>query len=101
MAGAFLSLRRVLPDRYPLAHDVEAYLADENSLGRMLDYGVIVPRMQRLYDWSAQELGYPGLRRLFRDGCPVYASPNVDRRVWNPAHVPLRVRALRLAISAR
>ena len=73
MAGAFLSLRRVLPDRYPLAHDVDAYLADENSLGRMLDYGVIVPRMQWLYDWSAQEL----------------------------AHVPLRVRGLRLAISAR
>jgi hypothetical protein len=101
MAGAFLSLRRVLPDRYPLAHDVDAYLADENSLGRMLDYGVIVPRMQRLYEWSAQELGHPGLRRLFRDGCPVYASPKADRRVWNPAHVPLRVRALRLAISAR
>jgi hypothetical protein len=101
MAGAFLSLRRVLPDRYPLAHDVDAYLADENSLGRMLDYGVIVPRMQRLYEWSAQELAHPGLRRLFRDGCPVYASPKADRRVWNPAHVPLRVRALRLAISAR
>jgi hypothetical protein len=39
MTGAFLSLRRVLPDRYPLDHDVDAYLADENSLGRMLDYG--------------------------------------------------------------
>jgi hypothetical protein len=101
MAGAFLSLRRVLPDRYPLARDLDAYLADENSLGRMLDYGVIAPRMQRLYDWSAQELGHPVLRQLLRDGSPIYASPDADRQLWNPAHVPLRVRALRLAISAR
>ena len=53
MAGAFLSLRRVLPDRYPLDGMVETYLADEQRLGRMLDYGVIVPRVQRLYEWSA------------------------------------------------
>ncbi|HET9737243.1 MAG TPA: hypothetical protein VFP78_03910, partial [Solirubrobacteraceae bacterium] len=38
MAGVFLSLRRVLPNRYPLAHDVERYIADEQRLGRMLDY---------------------------------------------------------------
>src|SRR5204863_8040881 len=37
MAGAFLSLGRVLPDRYPLAPDVEAYIADEHHFGRMLD----------------------------------------------------------------
>jgi hypothetical protein len=34
MAGAFLSLRRVLPNRYPLALDVERYIADEQRLGR-------------------------------------------------------------------
>ena len=46
MAGVFLSLRRVLPDRYPLELDVERYVADEQRLGRMLDYAVIVPRLQ-------------------------------------------------------
>jgi hypothetical protein len=51
MAGVFLSLRRVLPDRYPLAHDVERYIADEQRLGRILDYAVIVPRLQALYEW--------------------------------------------------
>jgi hypothetical protein len=51
MAGIFLSLSRVLPDRYPLDRDLEAYVADEQSLGRMLDYGVIAPRLQRLYEW--------------------------------------------------
>src|SRR6059058_154713 len=59
MAGAFLSLRRVLPDRYPLALDVEHYVADEQRLGRLLDYAVIAPRLQRLYEWSAAELGEP------------------------------------------
>jgi hypothetical protein len=33
MAGVFLSLRRVLPNRYPLALDVERYIADEQRLG--------------------------------------------------------------------
>ena len=39
---------------------VETYLADEQRLGKMLDYGVIVPRLQRLYEWSAAETGQPG-----------------------------------------
>jgi hypothetical protein len=101
MAGAFLSLRRVLPDRYPLARDLDEYLADEQGLGRMLDYGIIVPRMRTLYDWSAEELGHPDLREFCQDGSPIYAETHVDRRVWNPPRVPLRVRALRFAISAR
>jgi hypothetical protein len=101
MVGAFLSLRRVLPQRYPLDQDLQAYLADEQGLGRMLDYGVIVPRLQRLYDWSARELGHPALRELCRDGSPSYAELDVDRAVWNPDQVQLRVRALRRATSAR
>jgi hypothetical protein len=43
MAGLFLSLRRVLPNRYPLALDVERYIADEQRLGRLLDYAVDRP----------------------------------------------------------
>jgi hypothetical protein len=73
MAGVFLSLRRVLPNRYPLALDVERYIADEQRLGRMLDYAVIVPRLQRLYEWSADELAEPRVLGLVRDGNPVYA----------------------------
>jgi hypothetical protein len=42
-AGVFLSLRRVLPDRYPLTLHVDRYIADEQRLGGMLDYAVIVP----------------------------------------------------------
>jgi hypothetical protein len=101
MAGAFLSLRRVLPDRYPLEGEVEAYLAAENRLGRMLDYDVIGPRLQALYDWSARELDVPRLRELVRDGSPTYAWSYADRHVWRQARESLPSRVVRRATSAR
>src|SRR5262245_39192110 len=82
MAGAFLSLGRVLPDRYPLDRDVQSYLADEQRLGRLLDYAVILPRLQRVYEWSAERLGEPGLLELVKDGSPIYAWPFEERQVW-------------------
>jgi hypothetical protein len=101
MAGAFLSLGRVLPDAYPLGNDLEVYLAGEHGLGRTLDYGVIGPRLQALYDWSAEELGLPGLRALVRDGSPIYAWSYADRQVWKQVPESLPVRVLRVATSAR
>jgi hypothetical protein len=94
MAGVFLSLRRVLPDRYPLALDVERYIAAEQRLGRLLDYAVIVPRLQQLYEWSALELAEPRLLQLVRDGNPVYAWPYEQRHVWRPPSMPVAGRAL-------
>jgi hypothetical protein len=101
LAGAFLSLERVLPHRYPLERDLETYLVDEHSLGRMLDYGVIGPRLQPLYEWSAQELDQPGLGDLIEDGSPAYAWPHSDRSVWAPRSVPLLLRTLRFVTAAR
>lgn len=101
MAGAFLSLRRVLPDRYPLDGEVETYLAGENALGRVLDYGVIAPRLQALYEWSARELALPGLRELVRDGSPIYAWSYGDRHVWTQARDSLAVRSAKLVTSGR
>jgi hypothetical protein len=94
MAGAFLSLRRVLPNRYPLDRDVERYIADEQRLGRMLDYAVIVPRLQRLYEWSAEELAEPLLLGLVRDGNPIYAWPFEERHVWRSPDMPFAGRVL-------
>src|SRR6476469_2070875 len=82
MAGVFLSLRRVLPNRYPLDRDVDRYIAEEQRLGRMLDYAVIIPRLQRLYEWSAEELAKPRLLDLIRDGNPTYSWPFEQRHVW-------------------
>ena len=103
MAGAFLSLARILPDRYPLQDSIESYLTAEHNLGQMLDYGDIVPRLQRLYEWSADELGEPALGELIRDGSPVYAWSFEDRHVWNPEHTTFLVRMLRrvLPVSSR
>ena len=95
MAGAFLSLGRVLPDRYPLEDEVSIYLDAERGLGRLLDYAVIVPRLQRLYEWSALELAQPQLLELIEQGSPVYAWPFADRDVWrsNRASIPERLLA--------
>ncbi len=101
MAGAFLSLRRVVPNRYPLARDVEWYVADEQRLGRLLDYGVIVPRLQRLYEWSAEEIDEPYLLELVRDGNPIYAWPFEERHVWRAPHTPFAARVLERVTRAR
>ena len=99
MAGAFLSLGRVLPNRYPLERDVKTYVAGEHQIGRMLDYAVIVPRLQRLYEWSAEELREPRMLELVREGNPVYAWPG-QSDLWQAAHLPLSSRILARATRA-
>jgi hypothetical protein len=101
MAGAFLSLRRVIPNNYPLTRDVEWYIADEQRLGRLLDYAVIAPRLRRLYEWSAEEICEPRLRGLLRDGSPIYAWPYEQRHVWRAQHLPFPGRVLERVTRAR
>src|SRR5207248_7933630 len=96
-----VSLGRVLPDRYPLAQDVQRYIAAEHRMGRMLDYAVIVPRLQRLYEWSAEELGEPRLLGLVRDGSPIYAWPFEERRGWASPAMAVAARILESATRAR
>ncbi|MFE7180704.1 hypothetical protein [Streptomyces erythrochromogenes] len=84
MTGIFLQLSRVLPDEYPLGGTVQSHLDREIGFGRLLDFGMIVPRLQQLYEWSARELCQPDLLGCIRDGAPVYAWPYEDRRVWQP-----------------
>jgi hypothetical protein len=95
VTGVFLSLARILPDRYPLQREVQEYIAEEHAFGRGLDYGIIQPRLQRLYEWSAEELREPGVLGLVREGNPVYAWPFEHRNVWEPARPTRTVRALR------
>ncbi len=101
LAGIFLTLSRIVPDRYPLKRDVHEYIAEENEFGRMLDYGMIQPRLQRLYEWSAEELREPGLLGLVRDGNPVYAWPFENRSVWEGVPPTRTVRALRRIFAVR
>ncbi len=82
IAGIFLSLSRVLPDEYPLTRDVGSYRSDELSFGRLLDYGMIVPRLQQLYEWSADVLDAPALLACTRNGALTYAWRYEDRDIW-------------------
>ncbi|MET8152174.1 hypothetical protein ACIBSW_18035 [Actinoplanes sp. NPDC049668] len=84
MTGIFLQLSRVLPDEYPLRDTVGFYLREELGFGRLLDYGIITPRLQQLYEWSADTLEAPGLLDHIRDGALTYAWPFEDRGVWQP-----------------
>ena len=84
MTGIFLSISRILPDTYPLGDDVERYVAIEHQLGRLLDVGVIQPRLRRVYDWSAVELEEPRLCALLADDVPSYAWSADDRQPWFP-----------------
>jgi hypothetical protein len=60
----------------------------------MLDYAVIAPRLQHLYEWSVEELAEPRLLRLVREGNPIYAWPFEDRHVWRSRHMPFAARVL-------
>jgi hypothetical protein len=67
----------------------------------LLDYAVIVPRLQRVYEWSAEELGEPRLLELVRAGSPIYAWPFEQRHVWRAAHMPFAGRVLERLTRAR
>lgn len=94
ITGIFVSLSRVMPDRYPLTRDLQWYVDNEHGFGRLLDLGIIQPRFAQLYAWSAAELSIPELATLVQDGVPAYAWDTADVQPWNPA-------AGRLARAAR
>lgn len=99
MTRLFLSVSRVLPDIYPLDGDLDDYIADEHTVGRILDLGVVVPRLEELYRWSAAELGIPEVTELIHQGTPAYAWDPDERAPWAPS--PTRVvRVVRWAVPA-
>jgi hypothetical protein len=64
-ADLFLSLHNILPDRYPLTgFSIDQILELENYAGRLVDYGVILPKMQELYEFAAADLDEPRLLDL-------------------------------------
>ncbi len=82
-ADLFLSLHNILPDRYPLdGITLTEILALENRACRLIDYGVIVPRVPALDDWAAADIGEPRLLGLIRDGLPAYAWTNDSCHPW-------------------
>ena len=95
MAGVFLSLRRACCRTAIRSRSTSSATSPPSSGSAcMLDYAVIVPRLQRLYEWSAEELGEPCLLELVRDGSPIYAWPFEQRHVWRTPEMKLAGRVL-------
>src|SRR5262245_38375429 len=80
--GIFVSLSRVMPARYPLTRDLQWYLDAEQRFGRILDLGLVQPRLELLFSWSAAELAIPELGAMVVDGVPTYAWPAHDVDPW-------------------
>jgi hypothetical protein len=88
-ADLFLSLHNILPIRYPLdGITIGEILALENYTGRLIDYGVILPRIQALYAFAAADLEEPRLLNLIRDGLPAYAWTNDENHPWTTTRSP-------------
>ncbi len=85
ITSIFVSLSRVMPDRYPLNRDLQWYIDNERRFGRVLDLGMIQPRLGALYSWSAAELSIPELCTLVQDGVPTYVWDVAEVEPWNPA----------------
>jgi hypothetical protein len=95
-ADLFLSLHNILPDRYPLDSITLGEILDlENYAGRLIDYGVILPRTQALYAFAAADLGEPRLLGLVQEGLPAYAWTNDEYHPWETT----RSRRLRSALT--
>ena len=80
------------------AADVATYVAAEHRFGRALDYAVIGPRIQALYEWSARVLDEPRLLGFVDRGSPTYLWPPEQRDVWTADHLSLPARTLRAAL---
>ncbi|WP_067820377.1 hypothetical protein [Actinomadura kijaniata] len=82
--GMFLDLRNVFPQHYPLDGWSTGQVMDlEGRRARMLDHGVIKPRLRELYAFSARALDEPRLVGLLNGDIPSYARPDIDRSRWH------------------
>lgn len=81
----YLSLRNILPDTYPIAgQSITEILDSENFAGRLIDYGILLPRLESLYEFAAADLDVPQLCDFIQDGNLTYAWAYDDGEVWQP-----------------
>jgi hypothetical protein len=100
-ADLFLSLHNILPDRYPLdGFTLSEILALENYAGRLIDYGVMLPRIQALYAFAAADLDEPRLLGFVQDGLPAYAWVNDEDHPWTTSRSPRLRSVLRWLTSS-
>ncbi|EWC60675.1 hypothetical protein UO65_3958 [Actinokineospora spheciospongiae] len=94
--GLFLNLCRVFPQRYPVRDmSLPELIAAERVLPRLLDHGVICPRLTDLYAFAASTLDQPGVAEFVVNEVPCYADPPQDSYAWHIEHPDLALRLVR------
>jgi hypothetical protein len=98
----FLDLRDQFPAEYPLDEwDLDELIAAEGPMARMLDYGLIAPRLTELYEFAADCLDEPRVGELVRDGAPAYSQPTAERAQWLGGATRRMARTVSLASGRR
>ena len=99
VVDGYLAVRDVLPDYYPLTgRQLDEVLRAENFIGRLIDYGILLTRVQDLYSFAAEDLDEPSLLDFIEHGNPVYAWSG-DVEAWSPVTSP-RLIALLARLTA-
>ncbi|WP_051178997.1 hypothetical protein [Nocardia concava] len=83
--GVFLDLHNVFPQGYPLTRiSLEEIIAAEGKVARIIDFGLILPKLPELYQFSAHTLEEPRLHQLVSDGLFRYAGIEIDHSQLRP-----------------
>lgn len=90
----FLDLGRSFPSVYPVTLTTEDTILDEHPLARMLDYGVIAPRLPALYALAAATLEEPRLMTLLDAGVPAYVWTRAERSLWYVGNTGVHLRLI-------
>jgi hypothetical protein len=86
---------------YPLVgFTLSEILALENYVGRLIDYGVMLPRIQALYAFAAADLDESRLLGFVQDGLPAYAWTNDEDHPWTTSRSPRLRSVLRWLTSS-
>jgi hypothetical protein len=83
--GLFLDLHDVFPQRYPLGPtSIEQIVAGEGRMARIVDYGLILQKLDLIYEMAARTLCEPRIADLSHNGVPIYANTPVRRDQLQP-----------------
>ncbi|MFE1441985.1 hypothetical protein [Streptomyces sp. NPDC058739] len=97
----FLDLGRSFPSEYPVITPARETILDEHAIARMLDYGVIAPRLPALYEFSAGALDEPRLPGLLDAGVPAYVWQPQERSLWYVGNTGPHLRVIARATGER
>lgn len=83
--GLFLDLHNVFPLRYPVQENtIQEVIALEGRVARVIDYGLMLPRLAAIYEFAATCLGEPRLETLIANGTFTYGGPTVAPHELQP-----------------